>query len=154
VRRIQAEILLDCLTQVTESEDKFRGLPPGARAVQIADGNTTNYFLTTFGRAKRDTVCACEVMTEPTLSQALHLLNGNTIENKIGQGKVIEKLLAAGKEPIEVVEELYLRCLTRPPTDAERQRLALLAGEAREPAEPLADIFWALLNSREFLFNH
>ena len=76
VRRIPAEVLLDCICQVTETQEKFPGLPLGARAVQIADGGTSTYFLTTFGRAPRNTVCACEVKTEPTLSQALHLLNG------------------------------------------------------------------------------
>ena len=62
--------------EVTETKDKFRGLPLGSRAVQIADGGTSDYFLTTFGRSPRDTVCAAEAKTEPTLSQALHLLNG------------------------------------------------------------------------------
>ena len=74
VRRIQAEMLRDCISQVTETKDKFRGLPLGARAVQIADGATSDYFLTTFGRSPRETVCACDVRSEPTLSQALHLL--------------------------------------------------------------------------------
>ena len=79
VRRIRAEVLLDCIAQVTEAKEKFRGLPLGARAVQIADGRTSNYFLTTFGRATRETVCSCEVKMEPNLSQALHLLNGDTV---------------------------------------------------------------------------
>ena len=75
-------MLLDCICQVTETKDKFRGLPLGARAVQIADGATTDYFLTTFGRSPRETVCACDVRTEPTLSQALHLLNGDTVHRQ------------------------------------------------------------------------
>ncbi|MEL6897621.1 MAG: DUF1549 and DUF1553 domain-containing protein, partial [Planctomycetota bacterium] len=74
VRRIPAETLSDCLSQLTGVPDKFRGLPRGARAVQIADGRTSTYFLNTFGRAPRNTVCDCEATTEPTLSQALHLL--------------------------------------------------------------------------------
>ena len=77
VRRMRAEVLLDCISQVTDTPNKFKGLPLGARAVQIADGNTSNYFLTTFGRATRATVCSCEVKMEPNLSQALHLLNGD-----------------------------------------------------------------------------
>src|SRR5690606_20848643 len=83
VRRSPAEQLLDVIGQVTATEEKFRGLPLGARAVQIADGRTSNYFLTTFGRSPRETVCATEAKTEPTLSQALHMLNGNTIGGKI-----------------------------------------------------------------------
>ena len=69
LRRIRAEVLLDCISQVTETQDKFPGLPRGARAVEIADGNTANYFLTTFGRASRTTVCSCEVKIDPNLSQ-------------------------------------------------------------------------------------
>ena len=73
-------MLLDCISQVTETKNKFQGLPLGARAVQIADGSASTYFLTTFGRATRETVCSCEVKMEPTLSQALHLLNGDTVD--------------------------------------------------------------------------
>ena len=76
VRRIRAETMLDIVSQVTETQDKFDGLPKGARAVQIADGSVSTYFLTTFGRPQRETVCSCEVRLEPTLSQSLHLMNG------------------------------------------------------------------------------
>src|SRR5205085_3937961 len=96
VRRIRAEVLLDCISEVTETQDKFNGLPKGARAVQIADGNTGTYFLKTFGRASRTTVCSCEVKIDPNLSQALHLLNGDTLQSKIEQGGVVKKMLAAG----------------------------------------------------------
>jgi hypothetical protein len=154
VRRIQAEMLLDCVSQITDTKDKFRGLPLGARAIHIADGKTSTYFLTTFGRAKRDTVCSCEVDTQPTLSQALHLINGQTVEGKIRQGKVIEKTLEAGKTPSEVLDELTIRCLCRLPVDEERTKLLALVGDAEKPVAELQDVFWALLNSREFLFNH
>src|SRR5439155_3671427 len=117
VRRIRAEVLLDCISQVTEAKEKFQGLPLGARAVQIADGNTANYFLTTFGRATRTTVCSCEVKTDPNLSQALHLLNGETVQNKIETGGVVKKLLKEGKKPEQVVENLYVLCLVRKTTD-------------------------------------
>ena len=90
-------MLRDSITQVTETKDKFRGLPLGARAVQIADGATSDYFLTTFGRSPRETVCACDVRNEPTLSQALHLLNGDTVQNKIREGRR-DRALAGGKE--------------------------------------------------------
>src|SRR5438093_10278359 len=83
IRRLRAEVLLDCISEVTETKDHFRGLAPGAHVVQIADGAVNNYFLTTFGRATRETVCSCEVKTEPNLSQALHLLNGRTVSEKI-----------------------------------------------------------------------
>src|SRR6185436_3853605 len=93
VRRIRAEVLLDCIAQVTEAKEKYQGLPLGARAAQIADGRTSNYFLTTFGRAARETVCSCEVKMEPNLSQALHLLNGETVQKKIIDGGVIKRML-------------------------------------------------------------
>jgi hypothetical protein len=154
VRRIPAEQLLDCLNQATMTKEKFRGLPLGARAVQIADGGTTSYFLTTFGRAKRETVCACEKTTDPSLSQALHLLNGATVNAKIAQGGVVKRLLDAGKRPEEVIQSLYIRCLTRKPTDEELKRLTITVSQADNPQAGLEDVFWAVLNSREFLFNH
>jgi hypothetical protein len=154
IRRIPAESLLDCLSEVTNTKEKFQGLPLGARAVQIADGAVGNYFLTTFGRSPRNTVCECEATTDPTLSQALHLINGDTIERKIREGRVIKSLLEAGKSPAEVIEQLYLRCLGRKPTAEEMSKLATLLPEKGDVKPALTDIFWALINSREFLFNH
>jgi hypothetical protein len=154
LRRIRSEILLDVISQVTETKDKFRGLPMGARAIQIADGNTTNYFLTTFGRALRESVCSCEVKMEPNLSQALHLINGQTINEKIQAGGVVPRLTAAGKTESEVINEIFLRCLGRPANPQELETLlADLAGQD-DKKTGLEDIFWAVLNSQEFVFNH
>ncbi|GIW95981.1 MAG: surface protein [Pirellulaceae bacterium] len=153
-RRLRAEILLDAITQVTETKNKFPGLPLGARAVQIANGSTSTYFLTTFGRATRETVCSCEVVTDPNLSQALHLINGDTIHQKIREGGVVRKLLEQGLTPEQVIEQLYIRCLTRRPTDKERQELLSLVTAQPDATQALEDVFWALLNSREFIFNH
>jgi hypothetical protein len=154
VRRIPAEQLLDCLNQVTETQEKFRGLPLGSRAVQIADGTTSNYFLTSFGRAPRETVCACEAETDPSLSQALHMLNGDAVHGKIQRGAVVKKLLDAGQTPAQVVETLYVRCLARKPTAEEVEQLTTVASQAANPQLGLEDVMWAILNSREFLFNH
>jgi hypothetical protein len=154
IRRIRAESLLDCIGQVTETKEKFQGLPVGARAVQIADGSSSTYFLTTFGRAPRATVCAADVKTEPTLSQALHLLNGETVEGKIQAGGVLAKLVAAGQSPQQVIEELYVRCLSRKPSSGEMEKFNELLAAEPDPNLALQDVFWALLNSREFLFNH
>ena len=157
IRRMRAEVLLDTLAQVTETPNKFRGLPLGARAVQIADGNTSTYFLTTFGRATRRTVCSCEVKMEPNLSQALHLLNGDAVHNRVRNGRVATKLLNELKTPEAVIDALYFRCLSRAPTDTEKRKLMETAKEAKdnkELVEILEDIFWAILNSKEFIFNH
>jgi hypothetical protein len=154
LRRIKAESLLDTISTVTDTKDKFQGLPLGARAVQIADGRRSTYFLTTFGRATRETVCSCEVKMEPTLSQALHLLNGDTTNAKIRNSPVIPALMANKKFPEERIMELYVRCLTRKPTAEEIEKLQPVLGEGSDKKQALEDIFWALLNSREFLFNH
>jgi hypothetical protein len=154
VRRIRAEVLLDCISEVTETQDKFPGLPRGAHAVEIADGNTATYFLTTFGRASRTTVCSCEVKTDPNLSQALHLLNGDTLQSKIEQGGVVKKLLKAGQSPQQVIEDLYLRCFARNPTEEEMSKFNKFLTQDANIEQVLNDAFWSLLNAKEFVFNH
>ena len=154
LRRIRAEVLLDCISQATDTKNKFQGLPLGARAVQIANGNTSTYFLTTFGRAKRGTVCSCEVKIEPNLSQALHLINGDTLQGKIAEGDFIGKRLEAEKNADQIIDELYLTCLCRRSTDQEKQELNVILDETEDKKQALEDIFWGLLNSREFVFNH
>ncbi|SMP54426.1 Protein of unknown function [Neorhodopirellula lusitana] len=156
IRRIPAESLLDCVCQVTEAPEKFSGLPLGSRAVQIGDGATTNYFLTTFGRSPRTTVCDCEASTEPSLSQALHLLNGVSVQTKIQRGKVIQKWLDKEKlTPADVVDRIYLRCLARLPVAEEQQAVEQLLAEKDAKAQLiLEDVLWGVLNGREFVFNH
>jgi Protein of unknown function (DUF1549)/Protein of unknown function (DUF1553) len=154
VRRIPAEMLLDCIAQATSAVDKFPGMPLGSHATQIADGARSTYFLTTFGRAPRDTVCACEAKTDPTLSQALHMLNGSTIHGNITRGGWVRKQLADKKAPAEIVESIYIRCLCRKPTAEETTHLIEIVTQAETPQAGLEDVFWAVLNSREFLFNH
>jgi hypothetical protein len=154
IRRIRAETFLDCISLVTETKNKFPGLPMGARAVQIADGTVSNYFLSTFGRATRETVCSCEVKLEPTLSQSLHLMNGDTTTQRIAGGDLIGRRLAAKKTPAEIIEELYVRCLSRKPLPEERSKLEASLATEPDKKKGLEDVFWALLNSREFMFNH
>jgi mono/diheme cytochrome c family protein len=155
IRRMRAEVMLDAISTVTETKNKFKGLPLGARAVQIADGNVSNYFLETFGRATRGTVCSCEVKMEPNLGQALHLINGDNTGNRVRNGNVVKNLLDQGKTPQDIVDSLYIRTLGRKPTPAERDQLAAAATEdPMKVREGLEDVFWSLLNSKEFMFNH
>lgn len=154
VRRIRAEVLLDVVSGVTDTKNKFAGLPLGARAVQIADGQRSTYFLTTFGRATRETACSCEVKMEPTLSQALHLMNGDTVQQKIQGGGLIARRLKEKKTPAEIIEELYILAYSRTPSREEVLALASEVQAGKDRQRVLEDIYWGLLNSREFLFNH
>lgn len=154
VRRMRAEVLLDSVNLVTEAQERFPGLPAGGRAVELADGRSQNYFLTTFGRATRDTPCTCEVKTSPTLSQALHLLNGETTSGKIAEGQIVERLLKEKQDPLLVVGDLYERCLSRQPTEKESAAIKAKLDKSDDATAALTDLFWALLNSNEFIFNH
>jgi hypothetical protein len=155
IRRMRAEVLLDCITQATGTKDKFRGLPLGARAVEIADGSTSDYFLTTFGRATRETVCSCEVKMDPNLSQALSMINGSTVHQKVANSPVVNDMFKDGKTPQQMVVELYIRCLGRTPSEGEMGSLsAQIAQAGNDKQKVIVDLFWALLNSQEFVFNH
>ena len=153
-RRIPAEPLLDCLSQATNSPEKLPGLPLGAKAIEITDGSARNYFLDTFGKSDRQSVCACSAVTEPTLSQALHLLNGAATQEKIRRGKLVQEWIKQEKSNEQIVDQIYLRCLSRKPSDKDRAELLALLPEQKDRQKALEDIFWAVLNSREFLFNH
>ena len=155
VRRVRAEVLLDAISQITETPNKFQGLPVGARAVQIADGAVSNYFLETFGRSKRESVASTEVKTDPNLSQALHLMNGDAVNDRIRRGQVVEKLVAAGKKDEEIITELFLRVFGRMPAAVEAKSItAAIAADPSNRRIVLEDAFWALMNSKEFYFNH
>ena len=155
VRRVRAEVLLDAISQITETPNKFQGLPLGARAVQIADGAVSNYFLETFGRSKRESVASTEVKTDPNLSQALHLMNGDAVNDRIRRGQVVEKMVTAGKKDDEIITELFLRVFGRMPAAVEAKSIsAAIAADPNNRRLVLEDAFWALMNSKEFYFNH
>ena len=154
IRRLRAEVLLDCINQVTGTSDTLAGLPLGGRAIEVPNGVSNNYFLETFGRASRNTPCSCEVSTSPTLSQALHLLNGENTSGKIVEGGLIERGLAEGKAGMEVAKAIYLTCLTRSPTEQEEQAITKELAASKDQQQELTDLFWAILNSNEFIFNH
>src|SRR5439155_1065093 len=120
VRRLPAEVMLDALSQVTGVPTEFAGFPKGWRALQLPDSRVASYFLTVFGRPERVATCSCERRQEPSVAQALHLANGDTINQKLGAADgVIVKLLAAGVPDEEVVRRLYLSALSRLPTAEE-----------------------------------
>jgi hypothetical protein len=167
-RRIHAEPLLDAISQVMEAPTAFqeftnlqfaRGAtyPAGWRALQLPNTNIDSYFLRAFGRPDREKTCECERTAEPSIGQVLHIANGETINAKLkAPGNRIGRLLKAGTPLPAIVEEAYLAALSRPPTDEERTRVVAVLEEAGEPArrEAVEDLFWSLLGSREFLFNH
>jgi hypothetical protein len=157
-RRLPAEVLLDSLSQVTGVPDRFDGYPVGIRASQVPDPSVKSYFLGLFGRSERITACACERNNDVTLPQLLHMSGGQTITQKLrdGDGRV-RTLMQAKKTDRELIDEAFLLTLGRlPKTDERRHVDALLTPEmdvaARE--EAMRDLFWALLNTKEFAFNH
>lgn len=153
VKRIAAEPLLDAIDTATGIRTKFQNLPLGTRAIQLPDAEYPNYFLTTFGKPKRASVCECERIPDENLSQALHTLNGDTLQKKItARNGRLAKLLAAKTPHEKIVEQLYLATLCRYPTPQERAAARRLLKESPSPKEFYEDLFWALMNSKQFLF--
>lgn len=153
-KTLPAEVLLDAISQSTDVPEEFNGWPEGYRAIQIWDNRMPSYFFTIFGRPVRATVCECERGSEPSIAQALHLLNAPEISEKIGRrnGRV-HRLSASDKTPAEIIDELYLSTLSRLPLKAERT-LMLQAFDLVDRRAAAEDVLWALLNSKEFIFNH
>ncbi len=155
VRRLTAEQIADALDFATGTRQKYAGLPLGTRAIQLPDSKVGSFLLDVFGRPARQITCECERTTQPNIGQALHLLNGDFLNKKIGDGAGrIETLFKAKKDLPAIVEELYLVTLSRPPQPDEVQRAQTWIQRAPTPREGTQDLLWALLNSREFLFNH
>ena len=140
----------------TWTGDKAMPFPVGWRAVQLPDANTDSYFTRAFGRAARENTCECERTAEPSVTQALHLANGDTINQKLSAKEgVISSALTSEKPPAQWIEEAYLAALSRLPTTAEQTHFAALFADEKTDRRPLLeDVYWALLTSREFLFNH
>jgi hypothetical protein len=155
LRRLRADVLLDSISEVTDTPSTFNETPRGYRAVQLFEGlnRSNNYFLKTFGLCARESVNVSETRLGPTLAQALHLLNGDTIEGKLGRSTVIPDLLKAGRKPDDIVEELFVRALSRKPSEPEKKKLLALITDSKD-RKSYDDILWALLNSTEFAFNH
>jgi uncharacterized protein DUF1549/uncharacterized protein DUF1553 len=158
-RRLPAEVLLDAVTQVTGVPEKFPGYAMGTRALQLPDTRPGSYFLDVFGRPPRRSTSASERQQDATLSQALHAINGDTVNRKLMAPEgTLAKLLASGRSDGEALRALYVSALGRPPTPVEEKSLlaavAVAEGGQNGRREAYQDVAWALLTSKEFLFNH
>jgi hypothetical protein len=169
-RRMIAEVALDAISQVTSVPSQFDQIEyPGAdfqktdfyakgtRALQLYDSAVASQFLRTFGRNQRLITCQCERSNEPSLVQALHISNGETLRAKLAaKDGAVEALAGSGQPLYRVIEELYLSALARYPSDEEVANLLAASAGAKESDRRVVieDLFWAVLSSREFLFNH
>jgi hypothetical protein len=172
IRRLPAEVILDAYSQVTgvptpftqlgvagrDASTEYKGYPLGTRAVQLPDALVVSRFLDAFGRAERVATCSCEVQSDSSVGQALHLNNGKTLNDKLrDKNSRVEAWLKEKVDDAEAVRRLYALALGREPTEAEHKRFRTLLAEAdagpNGRREVLEDLFWAVLTSREFVFN-
>ncbi|RLS53222.1 MAG: DUF1553 domain-containing protein [Planctomycetota bacterium] len=172
-RRMMAEVLLDGVSQVTAVPSEFTRIaflgsdfqntdfyPKGTRAIQLYDSSVDSQFLQKFGRNQRRIVCECERSDEPSMVQALHLANGDTVNKKLkatdGRVAQLVELRKQGMADSAIIDEVYLAGLSRYPTAQERQNLSQILTETppEQMREAIEDLFWAVVSSREFLFNH
>ena len=167
-RRLMAEVLQDAITSVTRISPKYDKITladgstqgtnfyrDGTRALQLFDSSVTSYFLKTFGRNEREITCECERSNKPSMVQVLHLSNGDTLNSNLrSEQSCVNVMIPQSDE--EIIEETYLLCLSRPPSDGERKRLIAMFDSTpeKERRAAIEDLFWALMTSREFLFQH
>lgn len=153
---LPAEVLLDAICQVTGVSEHFNGWPDGYRAIQIWDNRMPSYFFRIFGKPQRVSVCECERGTEPSVAQALHLMNSPESVRKIrDRNGRAAKLSRSELSDSEIIEELYLAALSRYPSLKETDFMLQAfdhPGSTRRTASE--DILWTLLNTKEFLYNH
>jgi len=184
LRRLDAEVLIDAINQITGTTDlytspipePFTYIPEDMPAIAIADGSITSPFLALFGRSARATGMENERNNKPVPAQWLHLLNSSHIQRKLEQGPKLKAIIDSGRKPPEIIEELYLTILSRFPTPAEVEHLeaygqvrpdrsapaAKPGKQLNQPAKTIVvqrredwvDIAWSLINSTEFLYRH
>jgi hypothetical protein len=154
-RLLTAEQLLDAICAATGVPEKFTGLPLGTRATQLPDGEVNHVFLKTFGQPARELACECEREGDSNLTQALQLINGPTINDKVrNPDNRLGKLLATKAPDAEILNSLYLATLSRPPAEGEVKVALEHVVKAADKRRAWEDVQWALLNSKEFLFRH
>jgi hypothetical protein len=155
-KRLNAEVLLDAIDQVTASPSRFGGVPAGTRAVELPDNGFNSYFLTVFGRPESSSACECERSSEANLAQSLHLLNSGEIQGKLTNGSGLASLLGGdnNRPHQEKIRELYLLAFSREPTADELSIASAHIEKAENKKFAYEDVVWALINTKEFLFNH
>jgi hypothetical protein len=156
-RRLSAEVLYDAFHVVTDTSENFGGMPAGTKAMQLADSSSATYFLQVFGQPKGDTACECERSMDANLAQSLHLLNGREIQDKIARdGARTAKLAADTARPDEErVKELYRWVFAREPNAEELEvAIAYIKKHSDNVRRGYEDVVWALINTKEFQFNH
>ncbi|MFP6575748.1 MAG: DUF1549 domain-containing protein [Pirellulaceae bacterium] len=154
VRRLPAEVLLDAISQVTDSPEQFVGMAPGTRAIELWDNRLPSYFLDTFGRSLRESPCECGKSGEPTMAQALHLMNAPEIEAKVTAASGRARQLAKSSlSRQEITNQLCLSVLGRAATERE-QMVARELFEQQSRQAATADLMWTLINCYDFLFIH
>ncbi|MCA9428219.1 MAG: DUF1553 domain-containing protein, partial [Candidatus Omnitrophica bacterium] len=165
MRRLPAEVILDAYSQVTQVPTDFPGYPKGARALELRDSEVASYFLTAFGRPERNQTCVCERTEDANVAQTLHIANGDTLNNKLrAENSIVSQLLSEDLTDEKAIDTLFLSALSRFPTEEEKANaIGLLsdagAGEKGEQSEnrrreAMEDLAWAVMSSKEFLFNH
>ena len=155
-KRLNAEVLLDSINQVTGTSTSFGGVPAGTRATQLPDNGFSSYFLTVFGRPESSSACECERSSEANLAQSLHLLNSSEIQGKLTAGDGRAAKLSADKERDHnaKIQELYLLAFSRDPSSEESAIATSHIEKTGDAKVAYEDIVWALINTKEFLFNH
>jgi hypothetical protein len=154
-KSLPAEVLLDMVCHATGVAEKFNGWPLGYRAIELWDSRVPSYFFRIFGRPSRTSVCECERSNEPSIAQALHLLNSPELIAKIQHPHGTARRLAKSTSPpAEIVDDLYLVTLSRFPRDDERRLMLEAFAASPDRQSAVEDVLWTLLNTKEFLYNH
>jgi hypothetical protein len=155
-RRLPAEVLLDAVSQVTGVPTEFPGYGAGTRALQLPDVRVNSYFLAVFGRPVRITTVDSERSSEPSVAQALHTINGETINQKLrAAGGLVDSFFKLGLANEAIIRHLYAAALSRQPQADEMNKLLTAFNESPdERRQTIEDLVWAVLTSKEFLFNH
>lgn len=166
VKRLPAEVILDAMSQVTGVPTPFSGYPAGTRALQLPDSQVASQFLTSFGRPNRVICDASERSSDPSIAQALHVINGDTLNRKLSANDgTVALFLKLGISDSRILEHVFLSAYGRYPTDAERQAAMAALAKSRDVKgsaevqkesrrQALEDMLWAMLTSKEFLFNY